>query len=280
MKAVWAAAVVAALIGQTACGQAPAERPAPATSTSAPAEKLPTAEELLARAVDAIGGRAALEKHHVRFTRGALEMPDQNIRTTRLNYTAAPNKYYTTFELPGMGKIESGSDGQTCWMSAGGQPRLLDGDDQALRMRDAEFHFPLNWQRIYTRAQVVGVADVAGTPCYKLEMTPEHGAAHTYYYDREGLLRQTEMLVVKPAGAILVQVQLDDYRRVAGVLMPHRMVQTVAGQKQTVTLDEIVVNGDVPPGRFDLPDAIQRLKAQAPSATPTGTPATPAPPAH
>jgi len=53
---------------------------------------------------------------------------------------------------------------------------------------------------------------------------------------------------------------MEDYRPVDGILYPHRMVQEVKGQQNSViTVDSIVHNLDIPPDKFALPEDVKEL---------------------
>ena len=66
-------------------------------------DKLPKAEEVLDRAIEGLGGKAALEKIRNRVSKGSFEMPAQGTKAAIVSYEAAPNKSYTAIDLPGMG---------------------------------------------------------------------------------------------------------------------------------------------------------------------------------
>ena len=82
---------------------------------AAPA-KLPTAQEILAKYVKAMGGREANEKIKTRVTTGTVELSPMGIKGTFETYsTAADSKSLTKMNLAGIGDILEGYDGKTAW---------------------------------------------------------------------------------------------------------------------------------------------------------------------
>jgi hypothetical protein len=81
--------------------------------TKMPAVKMPTAQEILAKYVQAIGGRANYEKIKSRMTKGTQEIPAAGIKGTFEIYAAAPNKISNKSVIPGIGEFNDRFDGQT-----------------------------------------------------------------------------------------------------------------------------------------------------------------------
>ena len=72
-------------------------------------DELPKAEEVMAKYIEAIGGKEALEKIHNRVTKGTLAMPAQGMTMEMTTYSAEPNKTYLLLESEMIGKIETGA---------------------------------------------------------------------------------------------------------------------------------------------------------------------------
>jgi hypothetical protein len=247
----------------------------------AQAEKLPTAEEVLDKSIDALGGKAALEKQHIRVTKGTFELPPMTQKGTLVSYEAAPNKFYQAVELPGLIQAMSGSDGEVYWEIAGQAVRILAGEEKAFKVRDSRFNAPLYWRSLYQKAECVGVENVDDHPCYKVVMTPELGNPQTYYYDCQTYLpRRMDVLLKAPEGGVRAEVHFEDYKPVDGVLFPHKINQkmTVAGRtsQQIMTYDTIECNVDLPAERFALPAPVKAALEKS-KTTPASKPAAPEP---
>lgn len=251
-------AALLAVVGWTASGSrawAQEEKPAKAE------EKLPKAEDVLDKAIEAVGGKAAMEKVHNRVTKGTVEISPQGLKGTLTVTEAAPNKRYVLFELEGGIKEESGTDGEVFWQIAQGGPRILEGEERSLNAREAVFNGELQWRKLYKKAECVGIEDVDDKPCYKIVMTPEDGRPETRYYDRKSyLLQKMEMTIKTGMGDLLVKTTYADYKKVDGLLFPHKATQDAGGiQQMVITMTSITHDADLPADRFALPAAVKAL---------------------
>lgn len=238
------------------------------------AAKLPPAEEILEKAVESMGGRAAFERLQSRVSKGRIEVPAQGLQGTVVRYEAPPQRHYTVIEMPGMGKIESGSDGEVFWELSAMQgmqgARILEGDEKAIKARDARFNELVHWRELYTKVECVGREDVDGVPCYKLVMTPAAGPPQTVFHAVKNCLPIKVLMTMKgPMGDLAIELRLEDYRKVDDVLLCHKVVQRVFGMEQVVALERIEHNVDLPADRFDLPEPVKAelAKPRTPPAT-------------
>src|SRR3982750_14055 len=78
-------------------------------------EKLPSAESVLDRFLEVTGGKAAHQKVKTVVMKGSATLPGQGITINITTYSAAPNKRYQMSEVPGMGSMEEGSNGDIAW---------------------------------------------------------------------------------------------------------------------------------------------------------------------
>jgi len=240
----------------------------------AQAEKLPDVDEIMERSIEAQGGRPAFEKLHSRVTTGTYEVVNQGIKGSMTAYELAPNKQYAVMDLPGVGKVESGTDGEVYWeLTAITGPRLLEGDEKAISARQSTFNALLFWRKLYQKAECVGVEEVDGRPCYKLVFTPKEGGPEIIYIDQKTYLPVRQELTLKgPMGNIPIVASLADYKKVDGVLLPHKTTQVIAGVQTVVSLAEkIEHNVEIPADRFALPEQIKALVAKSKAQTQPAT---------
>jgi len=236
-------------------------------------EALPKAETVLDRAIEVTGGKAALEKRHNEVMHGSMEFTGRGVKGTLTVYQAEPDKNLAVIEIEGIGKIESGSNGEIAWENSALQgPRIKQGDEKAGSLRDGTFNAALNWKKLYTKAETAGVETIEGHECYKVVLTAKEGKPTTEFFDKKsGLLIKTSVTRTTPMGEISAEVVADDYRKEGDVIIPHKMINRAAGQEFLIQVDSVEVNVEMPKDRFDLPPEIQGLlkKAPQPAAKPT-----------
>jgi zinc protease len=226
------------------------------------ADTLPTGEAVLAHYVEATGGRAAYEKIHGHIEKGSMAMPAQNIKGAMTMYESEPGKQVVVIDFPGIGKAEEGTDGKIAWSASAMQgARLKEGEEKAAALRSAmsETKF-LDWKKAYKSVEMAGVEDVDGKACYRVVMTPLTGKPETEYYEKDsGLLVRQTATAATPMGDIAVDARVSDYRKEGGVLMPHKLRQTLAGQTIEITIDSVEVNPEFPKDRFEPPAEVKAL---------------------
>ena len=247
--------------------------------TSAPLfcadEALPKAETILDRWVEVTGGKAAFEKRHNEIMHGSMEFTGKGIKGTMTVYQAEPDKNLAVIEIEGIGKIESGSNGDIAWENSALQgPRIKQGDEKAGSLRDGTFNAALYWRKLYTKAETAGAETIEGHECFKVVLTAKEGKPTTQFFDQKtGLLVKTTVTRNTQMGEITAEVIADDYRKEGDVLVPHKMINRFAGQEFQIQVASVEANVDMPKNRFDLPPEIQALLKKAPEQA-----AKPAPP--
>jgi hypothetical protein len=163
-----------------------------------------------------------------------------------------------------MGKVESGTDGETAWqLTTFMGVHIKKGEELALAKRDATFDKVVRWRDLYTKAECIGIESVGDRPCYKVVLTPRDGKDETHYFDKETFLRlKMEMTASTMAGDLPIKLLFSDYKKVDGLMISHRMEQVVSmrGDHKTLFITESVEhNVDMPPDRFALPPKVQAV---------------------
>ena len=223
------------------------------------AENLPKGDEIMDKHIEAIGGKAAFDKLKNSAAEGTMAVG--GIKGPMKVYQAAPNKMLLDVDLPGIGKILEGTDGETAWSN---NPftgaRIKKDEERAQAIRGATFN-ESKWRDMYKSAECVGEEDVESKPCYKVKLTTPEGNVRTSWYDKKNYLLVKQASKEKsPQGEIEQESLVSDYKKVDGVLVPHKVVQKAAGQEMVMTLDKVQFNVDMPADRFALPDEIKKLK--------------------
>ena len=234
-------------------------------------DELPKAETILDRFVDVTGGKAVMEKHHNEVMHGTIEFGGRGLKGTMTMYQAEPNLVRAIIDIEGVGKIESGSNGEVAWENSAMQgPRIKKDVEKADAFRDATFNAALKWKQNYSHVETTGVENVDGQECYKLVLTPPLGNPTTEFFDKKtGLLVKTTAKRTTAMGEIEAEVLPSDYRKEGDVIIPHKLLNKFAGQEFTISVESIEFNAEIPKDRFDLPPEIQALlkKQAAPAAS-------------
>jgi hypothetical protein len=227
----------------------------------APDEPLPKAEDILDKFVEVTGGKAAYENIRNEKWTGSFEFVGKGIKGTITSYRADPNKSVSNVEVEGIGAIKQGTDGQTAWESSPVQgPRIKQGEERAVALREATLRGPLYWRKLYKHVETVSQETIDDQACYKVVLTPEEGKPDTQYYDKKsGLMVKMTSVVTNPMGEIPTEMILSDYKAENGLSQPHRLQQKAAGMDFLILIDRFDYNVDIPENTFEVPADVKAL---------------------
>jgi hypothetical protein len=242
-------------------------------------EALPSVDTVIGHFIAATGGKAAWEGRHSQAEHATIDFAKQGLKGSLTIYEAAPDKYLGVTELPGIGKIATGSNGEVAWENSALQgPRIKQGAEKADALREGAFNAPLYWQKLYVKGETAGSETIEGHDCYKVVLTPKEGKPIIEFYDKKsGLMIKTMATVTSQMGDVNAEILYDDYRKDGDLLSPHRLVNRAAQQEFVIQIESVEVNPDLPKDRFDLPAEIKALlnKPTAADSRPAPSPANP-----
>jgi len=228
-------------------------------------EPLPSVDTVIGHFVSATGGKAAWEARHSQVEHGTIEFAKLGIKGSLTIYESAPDLYLALTELPAIGKMATGSNGQVAWENSALQgPRIKEGAERAEALRDGAFNGPLYWRKMYLKGETTGSETVEGHDCYKVVFTPQVGQPMTEFFDKKsGLMIKTVATVNSQFGDVDAEVIYDDYRKEGDVLSPHRLINHAAQQEFIIQIDSVDINPDLPKSRFELPPEVKALLNKA-----------------
>jgi len=221
--------------------------------------ELPSGESIMDKYIEAAGGIEAHEKLKDTVFRGVIEVGPK-VKMGLAIYSAEPNLHLQEIDIPGIGKMLEGVDGNIAWSySAMSGPSIKEGKDAERAMTNAKFH-DYDWRAKYRSAETEGVEMVEEEECYKVILTPSTGNPETHYYSRQtGLLVRDEKIIEMEGEKISIENIFKDYRKLDGVMTPFKMIQSGAGQTATITFTEIKNNVDIPKSTFEPPEDVRAL---------------------
>lgn len=255
-KFAWIALSGLVMNGMAAFAGQQAEAAAPKT------DALPKAETILDRYIEVTGGKAAYEKRTSEVSTGTFEISAAGIKGSITIYSAPPDKSYRAIDLEGVGKVESGTVDGIAWeKNPMLGPRVLTGIEKAQNLREAAFNGPVDWRKLYQKAETAGVETIDGEECYKVVLTPAEGKPLTSYYQKKSGLQVKEEMITSSAqmGDVPAEAIISGYKQFDGILVPTKILTRIAGQEFTITTDSVKANADIPADKFDPPAEIKAL---------------------
>jgi hypothetical protein len=228
-----------------------------------------SAEELVAKNLNARGGAQALAAIHTYVTKGELRFPgDFKLAYTetreRLDPATDNSAVRVDASLQGLTVIQA-YDGQNGWrvnpFEGRKDPEHM-GADEARALADEAV---IEGQLLAASAKgskvdYLGREDIDGTNTYKLRVSKADGTTFTYYLDPDVFLeiKILENRTIRGAEAE-TEYDLGDYERVSGVYFPFSIASgprnSADSDKQVITVASGAANVDVAQGLFAMPAA-------------------------
>ena len=239
-------AVLTALV----CGSAAAS---PRQQPQSKPAVLPTAEQLIAKYVRAVGGRAAMEKVHSRVIKGTLDPGGGTLVALELN-EKAPDKSLSILEVSEEGAAKQGFDGKIGWQSAADGVKEISGEMLAAVRRNSQFYRWLRMKELFEKLEVSGAAKVGERDTFVMKATPPDGNPENFYFDAgTGLLLRRDYTVEAPEGLIKFETYYEDYRVVDGLKLAFTLRRIGPDGVVTLKYTEIRHNVELDDALFSKP---------------------------
>jgi photosynthetic reaction center cytochrome c subunit len=220
------------------------------------AASLPTADQLIDKYIEALGGTDAIEKITSREEKGETTVRGKSIGIEVLERD--PNQLAEVRHTPA-GDSTTVFDGQGGWFSTPGRsPRELQSADLDAAQMDADLHFALHIRRIFAELIVEYPDKIGDREVYVVSGTRAAQQPMKFYFDEEsGLLLRLVRYAESPLGLLPTQIDYSDYREVDGVRTPFRWRIARPDGSSTIQLQQVRQNGPIDDSRFAKPTTAQ-----------------------
>lgn len=220
------------------------------------AAALPTAEQLIAKYEQSIGGRAAFEKLKSRVIEGTQTGADGTPLPLEIE-RVAPNKIVAIVTLKN-GQVMTGYNGTMGWMKGPRGQRELSGPTLDSLKRSADFLGDFTFREKYPGLTVTGKERVGEREAYVVASQSAADRIEKLYFDAEtGLLLRVLTINQSLLAPLPEQTDFDDYREVDGVKLPFTVRQSYIDPwiGWTRKYTEVKHNVTVDETKFNMPPA-------------------------
>ncbi len=232
------------------------------SATTAHAQALPTAAEIIAKHVAAIGGKDAVLAIKSMSQTGTLEIPAMGLSASMEMMIAAPNKMTSKTNVPGMGEMLQGYNGAVAWdVNPMAGPRVLADKELDQIKEQSDFYANLLYSADrYSKMDVQSVVDYAGEKAYKvLTVRKTSGTESTMYFSvATGLFIGGESTQMSQMGPMQVSQNVSGYKAFGALKFPTKIEQTIGPNKMVLTMTNVSFNS-VPDAAFDVPAQVKPL---------------------
>lgn len=221
----------------------------------------PPANEILDKYITALGGADNLAKLTSFTAKGTSHLfGEVNADPTEIA-AKAPNLLATLVHQR-EGDMARTYDGRAAWvmlpLTVVGEYSLnasmLDG-----AKLDAQLSFPGGLKQFFANWRVSYPATLDGRQVYVVQGSNPSGLVATFYFDKQtGLLNRMVRYAASAVGRVPTQIDLSDYRTVAGVKMPYKWTYGWVSGQEEYNLTDITPNVPVDNAKFNKP--VQRTK--------------------
>jgi len=229
-----------------------------------------TADEVIEKYIEAVGGRKVMENAKTRRITGKNSM-GQGMEMPMVMEFKRPDKVRVEFVFQGQTAVQA-FDGESGWyvMPFMGKttPEKMPLEQVNQFKSQSDMDGPLvDYAKKGNKVELVGKEDIEGTEAYKLKVTKQDGSIEYYFLDAE------HFLPIKIKGKremqgteIEYEVTPGDYKEVGGMMIAHSMTQSAAGMPMTSTLtfDKVEINVDIPDSHFSMPE-VEKPKVEEPA---------------
>jgi len=221
-----------------------------AIAQSAPSA--PSVDAILDRFVQALGGRAALEKITTMTFTGVMNVSGAKGPGKASEYFEYPDHFAALAEIPGYGTVRTVYDGKAAWNV---DPKKGVTEFSGAQLADirhrADIHWDLKLREFYPGLALTGRENVGGREAWVLESTVD-GWTYRFFFDTgTGLLIRFDTDTHGPAGNSTVLV--GDYRQVGPIKFSFAASMTGARGGWSRQLSEVKLNVPIDGSVFARP---------------------------
>jgi hypothetical protein len=239
-------------------------------STAKPPEPLPTADQLVEKHFQALGGIASFRKINTRVIRlSSLRPRLVNAGTPKASmiargetwtmeiYQKAPNKYLAVINTP-EGTILQGFNGNTGWVKGPQGQREMSTGELARIKRQADLLADFKLSERYSAMSVVGREKIDDREAYVVEAQSADRRTEKLFFDTQtGLLVRRTVLTQTRLGLDPEQTDFKDYTQVDGIKLPFTVIVSYLDDSHFGTTRkyiEVKQNVPVDDAKFEPPE--------------------------
>ena len=221
------------------------------TETSPQDVTLPSAEEVIAAHIQAIGGEEKYSSLHSLKAEGEISVQGMSGTITTLN---KDDKILVETNMQGMGTQQEGVNGEVAWRNMMGQVMVLEGKQAEQLKEETDLTPLLDLESKYTLVECVGKEEFNDEECYVLVFKKTDSESRQYFSVTTGLQTGVQMERELPnIGTVEFTIFLHDYRDIDGLKFSHTQKIDLDIAAMKVKLETIELNPELDDSLFDIP---------------------------
>ena len=229
-----------------------------ASVPNASADDLTSVDDIIAKMIESLGGRKAMDNIKTLRVDGKMVMGDGPMEAPLHFEYKLPANFRMEFTFQGMTGIQA-YDGETGWLlmpfMGKTDPEKMPPEQVKQIADQADLHGPLvDYKKKGHKVELIGKEEDEGSEVYKLKVTKKNGDVETHFLDAEYLIPlKTKSMFDFQGTKMEVEVAFGDYKEVEGLMIAHSIETRSDIMNQTFTFEKVEVNVDLPDERFKMP---------------------------
>ncbi len=216
------------------------------------ASVLPSADQLIDKYIQALGGVAAIQKVTTRVAQGTADVGGHQLPIDI--FEKNPDKRISLMHLTN-GDSVTAYNGHEGWLAAPGRPlRDMNSSDIEASKLDANLHFPTDIKQIFGELHVDHAEKIGDQSTYVIfALRQGQPPVQLYFDEQSGLLLRELRYSESPLGLNPTQIDYADYREVDGVKTPFRWTIARPSGRFTIQLEKVTQNVPIDDAKFVKP---------------------------
>ncbi|MDP5081441.1 MAG: insulinase family protein [Winogradskyella sp.] len=203
-----------------------------------------TAETVIKKYVDAVGGEDNLRKVNSTLVNAEVTIAGAPFKPKAVTKQMSPNKYTMEITAEGMGTLmKQNFDGENGYMEQ--QGRKIPMDEATLSTRKSSKGL---FEELYMEAPMMeleSLSTLEGADVYKIKITKGEKSSFRYYDAATGYLLRTEEAIEAQGQTMTAITDYSNYNAVGGIMLPYTMKVTAGPQVLVFDTTEVKVNEGV-----------------------------------
>jgi photosynthetic reaction center cytochrome c subunit len=214
----------------------------------------PTADQILDKYVQSLGGAAAIDKITSRVMKGTIDFGGKSFPIDI--YSKDPDKRISFTHMPD-GDSVTAFNGQEGWLGTPGRPlREMHGGDIDGAAMDADLHLATHLKQMFSALEVQGNEKIDGHAVSVVVGQREGKPPIRLYFDEQsGLLVRLLRFGDTALGLMPTQIDYADYHDSDGVKVPYRWTLARPNGRFTIQVSDLKQNVAVDDAKFVKPTA-------------------------
>lgn len=214
----------------------------------------PSADDIIRKSIDALGGTEKLRKVSSIVMRGSIR--SGGMVGSIVSYTKVPDKLRVDVDFGAM-KISEGFDGKIAWQSNRGKVRQLKGAEAEFMRKEAldANNMVLRYRTHGIKTELIGDRKVNDKDAHIVGWKYRDGSQKKLFIDKQSfLVLGEERFRPNDNGKPTLELSVySDFKPIDGLVTPFRITMINQFGKSEIMFREHSINGNVPATLFQMP---------------------------